>query len=150
MAPFYQLPKTFLQGNNFGDSWVMNNINQYFVLKLDHLYFQYEKLISIHTSQRARLIANRVWYVFALYSPPIVTHMYIFFLTGKYLVDDKNLQIVFHIDAFWTSCGLCSNNVTCTHWLWIRPVWVRNQMLSKAYDEITYPILNFNGCTIEV
>ena len=28
--------------------------------------------------------------------------------------------------------------------------WISNHMLSKVWDEITYPYLNFNGCTAEV
>ena len=30
------------------------------------------------------------------------------------------------------------------------PAWVSNDMPSKLLDEITYPFLNFNGCTVEV
>ena len=28
--------------------------------------------------------------------------------------------------------------------------WISNYMLGKVWDEITYPFLNFNGCTVEV
>ena len=28
--------------------------------------------------------------------------------------------------------------------------WISNHMPSKVWDEITYPFLNFNGCTVEV
>ena len=28
--------------------------------------------------------------------------------------------------------------------------WISNHMLSKVWDEITYPFLNFHGCTVEV
>ena len=39
--------------------------------------------------------------------------------------------------------------------VWIKswtliPAWIRNFMLSKVWDEITYPFLNFNCCTVEV
>ena len=30
------------------------------------------------------------------------------------------------------------------------PAWISNHMPSKVWDEITYPFLNFNGCTVEV
>ena len=30
------------------------------------------------------------------------------------------------------------------------PAWISNRMLSKVWDEITYPFPNFNGCTVEV
>ena len=36
------------------------------------------------------------------------------------------------------------------HGLTIIPAWVSNYMPGKMWDEITYPFLNFNGCTIEV
>ena len=28
--------------------------------------------------------------------------------------------------------------------------WINNYMPNKVWDEITYPFLNFNGCTVEV
>ena len=30
------------------------------------------------------------------------------------------------------------------------PAWISNHTPSKVWDEITYPFLNFNGCTVEV
>ena len=30
------------------------------------------------------------------------------------------------------------------------PAWISNHMLSKVWDEITYPFLNFNGATLNV
>ena len=30
------------------------------------------------------------------------------------------------------------------------PAWISNYMPGKVCDEITYPFLNFNGCTVEV
>ena len=30
------------------------------------------------------------------------------------------------------------------------PAWISNHMLSKVWDEITYPFLNVNGATVEV
>ena len=30
------------------------------------------------------------------------------------------------------------------------PAWISNDMPSKVWDEIAYPFLNFNGCTVEV
>ena len=30
------------------------------------------------------------------------------------------------------------------------PAWISNHMPSKVWDEITYPFLNFSGCTVEV
>ena len=36
-----------------------------------------------------------------------------------------------------------------TH-LTLIPAWIGDYILSKVWDEITYPFLNFNGCTVEV
>ena len=36
------------------------------------------------------------------------------------------------------------------HGLTLILVWISNYMLRKVLDEITYPFLNFNGCTVEV
>ena len=30
------------------------------------------------------------------------------------------------------------------------PAWISNYVPRKVWDEITYPFLNFNGCTVEV
>ena len=50
--------------------------------------------------------------------------------------------------------NLCQKNIplaplllTC---LTLIPAWIRNHMPSNVWDEITYPFLNFNGCTVEV
>ena len=35
-------------------------------------------------------------------------------------------------------------------WFNFNPTWIRNYMPNKVWDEITYPFLSFNGCTVEV
>ena len=44
--------------------------------------------------------------------------------------------------------------VTCgpfyLHGLTLIPAWISNYMPGKVWGEITYPFLNFNGCTVEV
>ena len=36
------------------------------------------------------------------------------------------------------------------HGLTFIPVWISNHLPGKMWDEIIYPFLNFNGCTVEV
>ena len=36
------------------------------------------------------------------------------------------------------------------HGLTLIPAWISNYMPGKVWGEITYPFLNFNGCTVEV
>ena len=36
------------------------------------------------------------------------------------------------------------------HGLTLILVWISNHIHVKVWDEITYPFLNFNGCTVEV
>ena len=36
------------------------------------------------------------------------------------------------------------------HGLTLIPTWISSHIPSKVWDEITYPFLNFNGCTVEV
>ena len=36
------------------------------------------------------------------------------------------------------------------HGLTLIPAWISNHMPGKVWDEITYPVLNFNGCIVEV
>ena len=36
------------------------------------------------------------------------------------------------------------------HGLTLIPAWISNHIYFELWDEITYPFLNFNGCTVEV
>ena len=36
------------------------------------------------------------------------------------------------------------------HGLTLIPAWISNYMPGKVWDGIIHPILNFNGCTVEV
>ena len=36
------------------------------------------------------------------------------------------------------------------HGLTLIPSWISNYMPREVWDEIIYPFLNFNGCTVEV
>ena len=54
--------------------------------------------------------------------------------TGKYYMDFVNPP-----GAPFTNNGLT-----------LIPAWLNNYTPRKVWDEITYPFLNFNGCTIEV
>ena len=36
------------------------------------------------------------------------------------------------------------------HGLTIIPSWINNRMPSKVWDQITYPLRNVNGCTVEI
>ena len=36
------------------------------------------------------------------------------------------------------------------HGLILIPAWISNDIHFNVWDEITYPFLNFNGCTVEV
>ena len=36
------------------------------------------------------------------------------------------------------------------HGLTLIPAWISNYIHYKMWDEITYPFLNFNRCTVEV
>ena len=36
------------------------------------------------------------------------------------------------------------------HGLTLISAWISNYVTYKVWDEITYPFLNFNGCTVEV
>ena len=48
----------------------------------------------------------------------------------------------------------CKSRDTCgpfyKHGLTFIPTWISDHMPNKMWDEITYPLLNFNRCTDEV
>ena len=43
-----------------------------------------------------------------------------------------------------------TSNSIYKHGLTLITAWISNHMPSNMWDEITYPFLNFNGCTVEV
>ena len=53
-----------------------------------------------------------------------------------------------HCDEFW-KLGHHQGPLLRT-WMNFNPAWMNNHMLSKVWDEITYPFPNFNGCTVVV
>ena len=81
---------------------------------------------------------------------------------------DDNIDFIKQLllDDLWSDhkVGLAPVVVCMPNWLWlldfwdpfywhvltIIPAWISNHMPSKVWDEITYPFLNFNGCTIAV
>ena len=49
-----------------------------------------------------------------------------------------------------THSGVDVNNTHLSMINTLIPAWISNYIHYKMWDEITYPFLNFNGCTIEV
>ena len=50
-----------------------------------------------------------------------------------------------HVMAWAVITHIHEGNFTSTD-----NAWISNYMPGKVCDEITYPFLNFNGCTVEV
>ena len=52
-----------------------------------------------------------------------------------------------------TSLAFCERD-PCSPFYWhgltLIPAWISNHMPNKMWDDITYPFLNFNSCTVEV
>ena len=55
-----------------------------------------------------------------------------------------------HMASNTKSPWACSSGCFYYHGLTLIPAWISNHMPSKVWGEITYPFLNFNGCTVEV
>ena len=49
-----------------------------------------------------------------------------------------------HVNKIQTSAPFYQHGLT------LIPAWIGNYMPSKVWGEITYPFLNFNGCTVQV
>ena len=49
-----------------------------------------------------------------------------------------------------TSAWKTTSSPFYQHGLTLIPAWMNNYIHYKMWDEITYPFLNFNGCTVEV
>ena len=62
------------------------------------------------------------------------------------------LEVVGNTTSFFILCSIGtvvgSSPYGCKS-TWI-PAWISNHILSKVWDEITYPFPNFNACTVEV
>ena len=48
----------------------------------------------------------------------------------------------------WGILTLCSLWSLLLTWFNLIPAWISNYIHYKEWDEITYPFLNFNGCTL--
>ena len=58
----------------------------------------------------------------------------------------------FEFKIIWeiSSIAITTSGRFYSHGLTLIPAWISNHMPSKVWGEITYPFLNFNGCTVEV
>ena len=52
--------------------------------------------------------------------------------------------------GFWQLWCPEARGLFYLHGLTLIPAWISNHAPCKVWDEITYPFLNFNGCTVEV
>ena len=55
-----------------------------------------------------------------------------------------------YMDSFITTMTLSACGPFYWHGLTLIPAWITNYMPGEVWGEITYPFLNFNGCTVEV
>ena len=69
-----------------------------------------------------------------------VTHF-----TSRY---DRN-EIYRYPMSRWIAVISGNDKAFCYHGLTWIPVWISNHMSNKLWDEISYPFLIFNGCTVE-
>ena len=65
--------------------------------------------------------------------------------------DLKWLHLGVTCDFYFTLRCLCNALwPLLLHGSTLIPAWISNYMPCNVWDEITYPFLNFNGCTVEV
>ena len=73
--------------------------------------------------------------------------------TNANLLPVGKLRINFYIGPFpgrFPWLDLSRSGPFYYHGLTLIPPWISNHIPIKMWDEITYPFLNFNGCTVEV
>ena len=58
-------------------------------------------------------------------------------------------QVIYFVIYFW-DLYTEKLHVRWMHYMGLIPVWINNYILHKVWDEITYPLLNFNGAVVEV
>ena len=49
----------------------------------------------------------------------------------------------------WCPRPICHQGPLLLTWLIFNPAWISNHLPGKGWDEITYPSINCNGCTVE-
>ena len=59
-------------------------------------------------------------------------------------------RVLFILHLICETSSFASGTVTEKTQAKYIPAWISNHMPGKVWDEITYPFLNFNGCTVEV
>ena len=60
------------------------------------------------------------------------------------------LCVLVLVDATYILLDVVTSGPFNLHGLTLIPEWISNHMLSKMWDEITYPFLNFSRTTVEV
>ena len=71
--------------------------------------------------------------------------------TWKYRLEKENPIVTNTCCEYLFYCqALYSRGHFYLHGLTLIPAWISNYIHYKVWDEITYPFLNFNGCTVEV
>ena len=61
-----------------------------------------------------------------------------------------NVVLIFPAGWVYSYIPMLSSGPFCCHGLTWISAWIWNHMPGKLGDEITYPFLNFNSCTVEV
>ena len=67
----------------------------------------------------------------------------------RIMVTSNNLHGISNYQSIEWSFNHLFRLTTKEH-LWPLATWISNHIHYKVWDEITYPFLNFNGCTVEV
>ena len=68
-----------------------------------------------------------------------------FFLLSCYILSAYNVMYLYDSGPVFIK-----RTDVLLHGLTLIPAWINNYIHYKMWDEITYPFLNFNGCTVEV
>ena len=128
-------------------------------------------LYSFHSKTSTDKLCNLSTHIFA--ESGNVTRIWVHWYPGTQLFRllESLGNLPFTISQFW---NLCTTNVRKSnksfalgnrcgadvffwasspfyqHGLTLIPAWISNYMPSEVWDEIIYPFLNFNGCTVEV
>ena len=66
------------------------------------------------------------------------------------LLTNRNTVVCHMIWSIWKYVHWWVKIVLLLAWHLEPPAWINNYIHYKVWDGITYPFLNFNGCTIEV
>ena len=79
---------------------------------------------------------------------PVLAKFFCF--SNSFVLDLEATPVVPELITHYSIATVVTRAPFHKHCINLIPTWINNYMISKVWDEITYPFQNFNGATVQV